>query len=125
MGDREAAPEARQAPLVEHRADHPEVLVEHQLLAVTDGQPGRLLAAVLEREQAERGNVRGLGRLTGRQHRPEHAAHQEYGSVVLAQQIAARADAVQGGAERASGAHSAVRERARDGGNAAMRRPSG
>ena len=34
--------------------DHPEVLVEHQLVAVADRHPGRLLATMLEREQAER-----------------------------------------------------------------------
>ena len=63
VGDGEVAAQARQAPLVEDRADHPEVLVEHQLLAVADRDPGRLLAAVLEREQAERGDRGGLGRL--------------------------------------------------------------
>ena len=52
VGDRQLAAQARQAPLVEDRADHPEVLVEHQLLAVADREPGRFLAAVLEREQA-------------------------------------------------------------------------
>ena len=52
VGDRELAAQARQASLVEDRADHPEVLVEHQLLAVADRQPGRFLAAMLEREQA-------------------------------------------------------------------------
>ena len=54
MGDRQLALERRQAPLVEDRGDHPEVLVEHQLLAVADRDPGRLLAAVLEGEQPER-----------------------------------------------------------------------
>jgi hypothetical protein len=75
VGDRQAAPERRQAPLVEDRGDHPEVLVEHQLLAVADGDPGRFLAPVLEREQSEgrdRGRVRaGLLRQDG----PEDAAH--------------------------------------------------
>ncbi len=75
MGDRELAAEAGQAPLVEDRADHPEVLVEHQLLAVADRQPGRFLAAVLEREQAEGGDRRGVRRLAARQDRPEHTAH--------------------------------------------------
>ena len=71
MGDRELTAEARQAPLVEDRADHPEVLVEHQLLAVADRQPGRLLAAMLEREEPERGDRGGLGRLATRQDHSE------------------------------------------------------
>ena len=75
VGDREVAPETRHPPLVEDRADHPEVLVEHQLLAVADRDPGRLLAAVLEREQPERGDRRRLGAAAGRDDRPEHAAH--------------------------------------------------
>ena len=70
MGDRQLAAQARQPALVEDRADHPEVLVEHQLLAVADRQPGRFLAAVLEREQAERGDRRGLGRLADPAGRP-------------------------------------------------------
>ena len=56
MGDREVAAEAGQPPLVEHLGDHPEVLVEHQLAPVADRDAGRLLAAVLEREQAGRGD---------------------------------------------------------------------
>ena len=75
VGDREAAAQARDPALVEDRADHPEVLVEHQLLAVADRQPGRLLAAVLEREQAERRDRGRVRRATLRQDRSEHAAH--------------------------------------------------
>ena len=75
MGDRELAPETRQASLVEDVADHPEVLVEHQLLAVADRQPGQFLAAMLEREQAERRDRGGLGRLATRQDHAEDAAH--------------------------------------------------
>ena len=75
MGDGQRAAQARQMPLVEHRADHPEVLVEHQLLAVADGHAGRLLPAMLEREQAE-GRDRGrLGGLGARSDRAEDAAH--------------------------------------------------
>ena len=54
------AAQAGQAALVEDRADHPEVLVDHQLLAVADRHPGRLLAAMLEREQAQGGDGGGL-----------------------------------------------------------------
>ena len=70
VGDGEAAAQARQAALVEDRADHPEVLVEHQLLAVADRDPGRLLAAVLEREQPERRDRRRLRRLGTARARP-------------------------------------------------------
>ena len=75
MGDRELTSEARQASLVEDVADHPEVLVEHQLLTVADRQPGRFLAAMLEREEPERGDRGGLGRLATRQDHAEDAAH--------------------------------------------------
>src|SRR6185503_16338602 len=75
VGDREVAPERGDPPLVEDRADHPEVLVEHQLLAVADRHPGRLLAAVLEREQPERGDRRRLRAAAARNDRPEYAAH--------------------------------------------------
>jgi len=50
VGDRELTAQARQAPFVQHRTDHPEVFVEHQLPAVTDRQSGRFLAAMLEGE---------------------------------------------------------------------------
>ena len=62
MRDGEAPAQAREAPFVEDAADQAEVLVEHQLLAVGDREPGRFLAPVLEREQPER---RELGRLLG------------------------------------------------------------
>ena len=72
VGDREAARQARQAPLVEDLGDQPEVLVEHQLVAVRGRDPGRLLAPVLEGEQPERGEPGGVA---ARSHHPEHAAH--------------------------------------------------
>ena len=72
VGDGQVAAQARQAPLVEDLGDQAEVLVEHQLLAVADGDPGRLLAAVLEREDAQRGDGRGV---RARGHRAEDAAH--------------------------------------------------
>src|SRR5262249_7905336 len=56
--------------------DHPEVLVEHELLAVADRDTGRFLAAMLEREQPERGERGGILPAAGRQHDPEDAAHQ-------------------------------------------------
>ena len=76
MGDRELTAQARQPPLVEHRADHPEVLVEHQLLAVADREAGQFLAAMLEREEAERRDRCRVGRLAAREDHAEHAAHQ-------------------------------------------------
>ena len=73
MGDGEVAAERREPTLVEDRADEPEVLVEHELLGVADRETGRLLAAVLEGEQAGR---RDLGRLEpGGEHGAEDAAH--------------------------------------------------
>ena len=75
MGDGQAATQARQASLVEHGRDHAEVLVEHHLLAVAHGKSGGFLSAVLEREQPQRGQRGHLGRLTGREHRPEDPAH--------------------------------------------------
>ncbi len=61
MGDGQLASQARQPALVEHSADHPEILVEHQLLAVAHGQTGRFLTAMLEGEEAERRDGRGVG----------------------------------------------------------------
>ena len=74
VGDGQLATQAGQAALVEHGADHPEVLVEHQLLAVADRQPGRFLATMLEGEQAERRDGGGVGRLTPRE-RPPRKRH--------------------------------------------------
>ncbi len=48
MGDGQRAAQARQASFVQDLGDQPQVLVEHQLLPVADGDPRRLLAAVLE-----------------------------------------------------------------------------
>jgi len=48
--------ERRDPPLVEDGADEPEVLVEHELVAVGDGDPGRLLTAMLEGEEPEGGD---------------------------------------------------------------------
>ena len=73
--DGQLTPQARQPTLIEDRADHPEILVQHQLVPVADRQAGRFLAAMLEREQPERRDRRGLGRLTTGQDHPEHAAH--------------------------------------------------
>ncbi len=60
MGDGERAAQARQPPLVEDLRDQPQVLVQHQLLAVADGDPRRLLAPVLEREDSQRGDAGGV-----------------------------------------------------------------
>ena len=77
VGDRQAAAQPRQAAFVEHRRDEAEVLVEHQLLAVAHRDAGRLLAAVLQREQAERGDLGRLraGARAGRQCDAEDTAH--------------------------------------------------
>ena len=60
VGDGEVAGERRDPPLVEDLADHAQVLVDHQVRAVGDPHAGRLLAAVLEREQRRRRHGRGL-----------------------------------------------------------------
>ena len=72
VGNRQRAAQARQSALVENLGDEAELLIEHQLLAVADRYPGRLLAAVLEREDAERGDA---GSIRPRDHRAEDAAH--------------------------------------------------
>ena len=56
--DRQVGRGGWEAALVEDLGDQAEVLVEHQLVAVADRRAGRLLAAVLEREQPERGQPR-------------------------------------------------------------------
>ena len=75
VGDREVAGERRDPPLVEDLADHAQVLVDHQVAAVGDADAGRLLAAVLEREQRGRGDGRGLVAAVG-QDDADDAAHQ-------------------------------------------------
>ena len=81
----------------------PEVLVEHQLLAVADREPGRLLAAVLEREQPERRDRRGVGRLAARQRPPRTRRT----SVSPPSRGRGRARAPRRGGGRASGTSSA------------------
>ena len=76
MGDREVATKRGQAPFVEDLADHPEILVEEDLVSIAHRDPGRFLAAVLEGEEAERGDRGRLGTRSRRQRGAEHAAHQ-------------------------------------------------
>ena len=76
VGDGQPAAQAGQVPLVEDRADHAQVLVEHQLLAVAHGDAGQFLATMLEREQAERRDGGCLRGLRAGDDRTEHAAHQ-------------------------------------------------
>jgi hypothetical protein len=47
VADREVAAQARQSRLVEDLGHQAEVLVDHHTRAVTDSNPGGLLAAVL------------------------------------------------------------------------------
>ena len=72
MGNRQRPAETRQAPLVQDLADQAEVLVQHQLLSVADGDAGRFLATVLEREDAQGSYACGI---RARGHRAEDAAH--------------------------------------------------
>jgi hypothetical protein len=60
VGHGELARERRDPPLVEDLAHHPEILVDHQVRAVGDADAGRLLAAVLEREEGGRRDGGGL-----------------------------------------------------------------
>ena len=55
--DREVALQRGEAALVEHLGDEAHVLDDRDRLAVADRDAGRLLAAVLEREQPEVGEV--------------------------------------------------------------------
>ena len=71
----EVARERRDPSLVEHLADHPQVLVDHEVRAVRDPDARRLLPAVLEREQRRGGDGRGLVAPV-RQDDPDDAAHQ-------------------------------------------------
>ncbi len=80
VGHGEVAHERRDAPLVEHLADHAQVLVDHQLPPVGDADAGRLLAAVLEREQRGRGDGRGLVAVLGKDD-ADDPAHQARTSV--------------------------------------------
>ena len=57
MPDREVALERGEPALVEHLGDEAHVLDDGDRLAVADRDAGRLLAPVLEREQAEIGEV--------------------------------------------------------------------
>ena len=117
VGDGQVAAQAGQAPLVEDRADHPEVLVEHQLLAVADRDAGRFLAAVLEREQAER---RDGGRL-GRARRPAATAPN---TPHIAVSPPSRAPGPGRGPRRGAGRRPAPRARRRRGCRAPRRRRS-
>ena len=60
VGDRHLAAQGRQAALVEDLRDEAKVLVDHHLMAVADRQAGQFLAAMLQREEAERGEWRSL-----------------------------------------------------------------
>jgi hypothetical protein len=54
MRDGPIAAQRRHPPLLEHLRDVAEVLVDHHAAPVADRHTGRLLATVLQREQAER-----------------------------------------------------------------------
>ena len=70
MADRDVTLEGVQGLLVEHLGDQSEILEDHDLTAVRDGDAGRFLPAMLQRVQAV---VRQLGDfLAGRPH-PENA----------------------------------------------------
>ena len=71
VADREVALERGERGLVEDLGDQPHVLVDEDLATVADRDPGRLLAAVLERVEAEVGE---LGDVLARRPDPEHAA---------------------------------------------------
>ena len=58
VADRELAVQAREAPLVEHLRHEPEVAQRGQPAVLGDGDPGRLLAAVLQRVEPEVGEPR-------------------------------------------------------------------
>ncbi len=71
MPDREVTLERREPALVEHLGDEAHVLHDRDGLAVAHGDPGGLLAAVLERVEPQVRQVR--DRLAGRVD-TEHAA---------------------------------------------------
>ena len=77
VADRDVAGEARQARLVEHLVHEAHVLHRHHLRAVRDGDPGALLAAVLEGVEAEVGEPGDVAVvIAGRVVDAEDAAHQ-------------------------------------------------
>ena len=73
MPDRDLAVEAAQLLLVEDLGDEAHVAQDGQAALVGDGDPGGLLAAVLEREEPEVGHPRHVAL---RRADPEDAAHQ-------------------------------------------------
>src|SRR5439155_7209860 len=70
--DRQVALQAGEAPLVEDLRDEPEIAERGQAPRLADGDPGRLLAPVLQREEAE---VREPGNVATRRPDTEDAAH--------------------------------------------------
>ena len=72
MGDGQRPAKARQTALIEDLGNEAQLLVQHELLAVTDRDACRFLAAVLEREDPECGDSRGI---CAGHHRTEDAAH--------------------------------------------------
>ena len=82
VADRDVAREAGEARLVEHLVHEAHVLHRHHARAVRDGDPGALLAAVLERIEAEVGEPRDVAVvIAGRVVDAEDAAHQTVSSV--------------------------------------------
>ena len=73
MADRDVALQAAELLLVEDLGDEPEVAQRRQPALLGDGDPGRLLAAVLEREETEVRQPRDV--VAGRAD-AEDAAHQ-------------------------------------------------
>jgi hypothetical protein len=71
VADGDVAGQGVQRGLVEDLRDQAHVLVDEDLPPVADGDPGRLLAAVLQRVQAEVGE---LGHLFAGGPHPEDAA---------------------------------------------------
>ena len=81
VADRDVAREAGEARLVEHLVHEAHVLHRHHARAVRDGDPGALLAAVLERIEAEVGEPRDVAVvIAGRVVDAEDAAHQAVSS---------------------------------------------
>ncbi len=71
MADSHRAGERLQLALVEHLVDEAEIAHGHDVTALGGGYPGRLLAAVLEREEREVGQPGDLG--LGREHAEDPA----------------------------------------------------
>ena len=82
MPDGEVAVERGEAALVEHLGDEAHVLDDGDGLAVAHRDPGRLLAPVLERVEAEVGEVG--DRLTGRVDAEDAAGVADRGSSTAA-----------------------------------------